>query len=51
MGKVKRYGYFPSEKHANVKELINFGAAKFGNSVAYREIDKYKNFVDNNWYG
>ena len=46
MGKVKRYGYFPSEKHANVKELINFGAAKFGNSVAYREIDKYKNFVD-----
>lgn len=46
MGKLKRYGFYESNQYTDVKELLNTAASKFGNSVAYREMDKYKNFVD-----
>ncbi len=46
MAKVKRYGYYESVQYTDVKDLLNKSAAKHGNSVAYREMDKYRNFID-----
>ena len=42
MGKLKRYGTYQSVEYTDLKELLNTAASKYGNSVAFREMDKYR---------
>ncbi len=46
MGKLKRYNTYQSVEFTDLKELLNTAASKYGNSVAFREMDKYRNFID-----
>ena len=46
MGKLKRYNTYQAVEFTDLKELLNTAASKYGNSVAYREMDKYRNFID-----